>query len=707
MKIHHLSEQLLSWFAWHCSLNILNQIRKLLRMCELCQKRLKDGFRNCTQGKPRKNGAGGSIEHGPRRSSNDCKYNETIPADRIPDQGREIHFDKAVLRSIARDRLRTDSLHSLLEKLDGDLDAYVHRDLWVGEKTQDGNGAVSTETCSASPSGKQPVWKRFDINRLTEPGGDNYLIFGHTGVGKTTLLRFVQVQILKSSPALAVYFKVADMDDIISLSIGRLAERLGSAFGGTIPEEYWEYILCDAFDRKQLVLLIDGLDDIDETNISITDLVREMVGNTEGNSLIITARPSLATELEKQEDLKLFWLAPFDREECKIFFSDFYEKAQQLCRHNEQLLSFPVYARLVRELVRTGQNLEFWSRWGTYSSFVNHRLNIALSHIEGERRSDFANSFLATLGRVAYEAIAQKDRMLEIIPYRFWSAYWKDSPVPAEVMATTKIAGFVISATKRDNPSLVFTHRSFQEFLGARWAVESDERISHIFHESRKPKWKEVIKFLSGALGEDIIRRLYELGRKDEDSAYRLFLAAECCREVTGSEHIQTQLLAKLVDQASDEPDALTATSRLNTHQAADAWVRFLEGHIIRWPASLYSRAKLAEALSDSNAILLTPNLHKIAHLLRTEDDLIYDKVIELLSRMADHLTLEHITEIMCTACSRGDIQRILILPRMVKCISQYYEGLLNHFSQEEDQDVRDVALAALARLGGEQPNNR
>lgn len=265
------------------------------------------------------------------------------------------------------------------------------------------------------------------------------------------------------------------------------------------------------------------------------------------------------------------------------------------------------------------------------------------------------------MGKTTFMRYAQ-NRILK--NHSLWSRYWKGFSISADLMRVTSIASFIALGPERGKPSLVFEHQGLQEFLAAKWAVGSDERIKHVLDESLELKWKEVIKFMAGALGETIIERLHHLGGKDDIHYSRLFLTAECYREVDPSVQLGPQLVSKLADALSIEPDAATAISRSNTREAVDALMKLLRSYAMRCFDTFYGRARLAEALSDIAGIFLPVYLDDIVRLLGTKDDLIYDKAIELLSQWTSHLTLEHMTEVIWTACRRGDSQKVLFSPQ-------------------------------------------
>jgi DNA replication protein DnaC len=700
----HISTVLLELYASgykYLSGDFFKKIKQHLPHCEMCQTRLKDAIETVTSWSTGEEHVGPESDQRHRFVLSKHEHENPALVEELRQQSGRPIWDRLMLRSMARYSLLADSLSFLAERIDRDSLDYMRKDIWVGGTVLDDSKTKQKESSYDSEHEQHSRWRRFDIDQLTEPRGDRYLVCGEAGVGKTTLLRFLQSRILKRNTALAVYFRASELSGIDFLSIGILADHLGRTLGGAVPMEDWECILTDAFEVKQLVLLIDGIDEVNEPKGGYTDLVRRITANTGDNSVIFTARPRAAREFEYEESLRLLWLGPFDSATCRVFFGDYYDKAAKSCKRDKELLTVPIYAYLVRELIGTGLTRGYRSKWDLYSHFVNHRLN-TLESCTRQYKGDFIDKVFATLGRISYDAIAQREPMWPIIPHSFWSEYWKDSTVSAEIILSTGVANF-IPAGRESCPSLVFWHRSFQEFMAAKWAGGSDERISQIINESHELKWKGVIKFLAGAMGHSFVKRLYKLGCQDDITHSRLFLAAECCREISRSKELERKLVPKLTELLSKEPDALVSLSKLSSHQAVAALVKFVVGYRTPWPDSLYGRAKLAEALSDINARLLSTYLYDIIHLLWANDDLIYDRAIEILSQVASHLTFEQITEIVEVACRRGKVDELLLLPQIKQRISQYHKELLSRFTQEEDHDGWDAAIEALSRLGDEQ----
>jgi len=111
--------------------------------------------------------------------------------------------------------------------------------------------------------------------------------------------------------------------------------------------------------------------------------------------------------------------------------------------------------------------------------------------------------------------------------------------------------------------SLFFTHQSFQEFLAAQYISEDSKRLEAVINEMWSPKWREVIKFLAGIRGQEIVEKIYPQDNGDNIIHSRLFLAAECLaevREVRGE--LKEEINQKLKELVRIEPfrfDAIIA----------------------------------------------------------------------------------------------------------------------------------------------------
>jgi hypothetical protein len=78
--------------------------------------------------------------------------------------------------------------------------------------------------------------------------------------------------------------------------------------------------------------------------------------------------------------------------------------------------------------------------------------------------------------------------------------------------------------------------------------------IEKVLEEMWNPKWREVIKFLAGLKGEEIIEKIYPGPEKDNVIYSRLFLAAECCLEV---KEIRKTLRERIINQLRELIDAI------------------------------------------------------------------------------------------------------------------------------------------------------
>lgn len=85
-----------------------------------------------------------------------------------------------------------------------------------------------------------------------------------------------------------------------------------------------------------------------------------------------------------------------------------------------------------------------------------------------------------------------------------------------------------------------------------------------VINERWSPKWKEVIKFLAGIRGQEIVEKIYS--KKDNIIHSQLFLAAECLAEVRDVRgEIKEEINSKIRDLIKIEPFRIDVISALRS----------------------------------------------------------------------------------------------------------------------------------------------
>jgi len=433
-------------------------------------------------------------------------------------------------------RLEQEATDELLKKLKRRND-YQRLSMEIGiiEKNlqQHGNqGSIEFETPEASDHNR--IWKSFNIDSLLESGG-TYIITVDVGGGKTTFLRHLQTEILQKTHLIPILLDASEIEQWKPEDTRGLAEKLAKKFRLKIHENKVIDFLLEVFE-KDIILLIDGLDQIKGGEYQ--ELVEDTILKLTDGNVIIASRPSAVINLENEKKFTFLRLKPFDTNAQKNYFGDNFERAKQLSINASNLIAIPMLAHMVRMLIEEKQDGNINNRAELYEKFIGYILT-KYKHGKAKLSPGLRTQIRISLEKIAYDALAEKEPHIQKIPLDF--CYDKDrlpdnsTERNDELLAKSGLVNLIIERSGwGDKDFLFFTHQSFQEYLATEYIKDSDELVGQVLKEKWNPKWKEVIKFLVGIRGKDVIEKI--LDEKDNPIHSKLFLAAELVPE-TKTDH--------------------------------------------------------------------------------------------------------------------------------------------------------------------------
>jgi len=176
--------------------------------------------------------------------------------------------------------------------------------------------------------------KNKDKNPLTSILKYRYLvILGDPGLGKSTLLKYLAVKVTKLRDSkdlfantIPLYIRISDYADYFKKNKKTLYEFITEHY-----DKQYQDIFKEGFEFSNLLLLMDGLDEITDTplRIKVTEQVMDLIARYPYNRYVATSRIVGYQESKLGSDFKHFKLMPFNQEKIKLFSEQWYKSIAQ------------------------------------------------------------------------------------------------------------------------------------------------------------------------------------------------------------------------------------------------------------------------------------------------------------------------------------------------------------------------------------------
>jgi len=502
-------------------------------------------------------------------------------ADRLKVEYGAAGEDRAKVEAQLREQLKAEADSHLRTKLH-ERDDYQSLEMEIGlppDKSEQG-WAYGFRADKLSLPDHNRRWEPFARHCLLNMEG-SYILTSNAGMGKTTFLRHLQLVILDNKALIPIYLHAREIEKWDPDSRSDFIQRIVKKLDLRIEERDIIEFLKDAFDNKHVVLLIDGLDQIQrfgtEYNLLIERIMRLSCGR-----LIIASRPSAVTCEEENLSITFLRLKPFDIRDRRAYFGKHYDLARRLSRTCPELAGIPMLACMLRTLIENKETEDVSNRTALYRRFMKH-IFMEYKHEEAKLSREFRSRARESLRTISYSALEQTPPLVQKIPLDFCLRH---ASVNIDDLQRYGIVNLLERNSGLDD-CFCFTHQSFQEYLAAEWAHDHEKAIAHILGEMWNPKWREVIKFLAGLRGEEFVRQIYSPECKDNSIHSRLFLAAESYGEVGSVCESEKAILGKLRELAWQTPfelDSALSLSHLNCSEAVDFVVEVAANAAGPWP---------------------------------------------------------------------------------------------------------------------------
>ncbi|MGW5866388.1 NACHT domain-containing protein [Streptomyces sp. NPDC055239] len=359
---------------------------------------------------------------------------------------------------------------------------------------------------------------------------DRVLLRGEAGSGKTTLVQWLAVSAARTAPGdddrmTYLYDRIPYVLPLRTLT--RHGERLpapadflsavGSPLAGTQPKGWESRVLA----AGRALILVDGIDEIPESERSRTkEWLGDLIDAYPGNRWLVTSRPSAVREdWLTAEDFTELTLSPMSRADVAAFISRWHgaagtgaaEEDAELISYETQLLEAvrskpdlarlatnPLMCGLICALHRDRRGFLPLGRKDLYSA----ALSMLLVRRDRERHMDVPElreePQLQLLQRLAYWLIRNGRTAMD----RSRAETIIADALPAVPELTTLGDAKAVythflhrsGLLREPGPDTVeFIHRTFQDFLGARAAVDEGD-FGMLAGHAADDQWEDIIR---------------------------------------------------------------------------------------------------------------------------------------------------------------------------------------------------------------------
>ncbi|MDH6214552.1 NACHT domain-containing protein [Streptomyces pseudovenezuelae] len=404
------------------------------------------------------------------------------------------------------------------------------------------------------PAAPQPVERAL-------AGHERVLLRGVAGSGKTTLVQWLAVTTARQEELTG---QLAHLMGRIPFVLPlRTLTRAGAHL--PVPGDFLKAVSCPLAGSQppgwadrvltagRGLLLIDGIDEVPEQERARTRRwLADLLAAFPGNLWLVTSRPSAVRDDWLAGDgFTELTLSPMSRENVTVFVRRWHEAAEAEPSLAEALLNAvrtkqdlgrlatnPLMCALICALHRERRGFLPRGRKALYDAALSMLLE------RRDRERDLAveldeESQIELLQRLAYwlirngraemsrsDAVHQLDRLLPSMPY-----------VAAQGSAEEILRHLLVRSGLLREPAVDavdFVHRTFQDYLGARAAVEERDFDALIAH-AHLDQWEDVLRMAVAHARPDerarLLTGLMERGDLEEQYRARLHLLAMACLE--------------------------------------------------------------------------------------------------------------------------------------------------------------------------------
>ncbi|MGJ0482924.1 MAG: HEAT repeat domain-containing protein [Methylomicrobium sp.] len=541
-------------------------------------------------------------------------------------------------------------------------------------------------------------WLPLNLEQLLQPR-DRLILTADVGTGKTTLFLWLVGKLIEKPPMVPLFLTCAELERSRAYHWDDLLNECIKRYETEFLKIDLKNFLVQAFLEKRLFLLLDGLDQIIDRNYS--ELARIAFEIANGNAVLITSRPSAVLVLESDPSILFLRLEPFSAaQECQ-YFGEYYDDAKKLSALAPELAQIPMLAYMIHTLVKDKAAAGLTTRTEIYQKFITH---ILIEHTPNKSISTqdwtLYRRISKVLSALAYHALAKPQPQIQRVEAELVDQVLGEIHHPVTIEDLTKF-GLVNRVLERgENQLMFFTHQSFQEFLAAQHLANNPESIPLVLAERWHPKWREVIRFLSGLCGEPIIQQL--MASRDNLIHADLFLAAHCLPEVKSiSPDLKESIKSKLAALVFHPIFATEAMQLLSSLQE----VTFLMPYLANSHPEI--RRIAIQTLARHGAQMPAKVVNELAKRLKDDDSDVRYAAAEALAELGAQIPAKVVNQLI-KRLEEEDKSKVRIAAAKALAGAQMpakVKGqLIKRLEEDDDSKVRIAGAWILARSGERMP---
>ncbi|MBN1452411.1 MAG: NACHT domain-containing protein [Anaerolineales bacterium] len=488
-------------------------------------------------------------------------------------------------------------------------------------------------------------------------------IRGPAGSGKTTLLKWIAVNAASENfednlwqwNYLTPFFiKLRQLTDISQFpQPENFPKYIAPHIHGEMPDGW----VHTALRNGEAVVLIDGVDEISRRS-DVKKWVEEMANTFDKTRFIVTSRPLAQSDnWEVPKGFTEAELLPMEPSEISLFIENWHEAVKTELQEHNEIEEMDNLSEKLKSTIHKNNNVRSLASTPLLCAMIcalhrdknrqlpSNRLDLyeACTKMLVEERETAREIKIARYPDFTYK---EKIILISDLAYYLLNNGWSEIPVARakdrisrslltlrskrKKTSSQTVINFLIERTGLlREPSLGvldFAHRTFQEYLAAKKAIDEDE-IGLLIKNARDAQWREVIILAAGLANrkqkQELLDSLILQGDYEQENKYWYHLLSIACLETMAD--VDPEILNEIkgrIEKLIPPRDVSEAISLASAGDLAVSHLEYEKGHSqklsiitlehINTPAAIQALITYINMPSEQVTSLLLPTLEKI-----------------------------------------------------------------------------------------------